>query len=539
MITRHTQTTALDPTKAVSAPIEPNSNLRILRTRLDNNYDHTIFFANTSTQSSYFISKTVFNLEKYYYIRSQRAVRVEIEADRLYNCNYIMYQNTAFGNKWFYAFITDIKYINNDMSEIYFEMDDIQTWAISPTECIYQPSMVERCHEETDELDGNLVPENLDCYNYTTFELDDSTVWKNYVICIWSTVDKNYQDVGGQEMGGLYSGLKALLFLTSTDANAWLQGLAEEGKTSAIVSMCMLPADIDITQQYPVQRHTYGRYTSDIDGYKPKNKKLFTYPYNYLYVTNNEGQNREFHWELFLAKGTAEFNLYFFPSPASEACFVPAYRNMQRNFDERLTVTNFPQVPYSTDAYAEWLAYNQTKQTYNLGKEVLRMSASVFQVASGVASIPATGGAGAVFASGEVIGGAKNLVSSFERLLGLWQENHSASIAPPQAGGNSSSGALSASYKFKGFQVFNTYITAENAERIDNFFTLYGYKQLKLMPIKRDARPHWTYIRTVDANIYGNMPAPALQHIKDIFNKGITWWKNGDELGNYNLDNSV
>lgn len=532
------QSAALEPRAVISAPVEPNSSLRILsNVRLDNNYDHTIYFNNAATQASYFQGKTVFNLEKYYYIRSQRAIRVGIECDRLYNCNYLMYQNTAFGNKWFYAFITDVKYINDEMTEVYFEIDDVQTWGISPTECKYQTSMIERCHEETDELDGNLVPENLDCYQYTTFELDDSTVWKEYDILVASTVNKDFTDATGVAAGGLYSGAALLVFQTADECNAWLTALAEEGKSSAVINICMIPRGYNITTP-PVVSHTYGRYTSDIDGYKPKNKKLFTYPYNYLHVTNNEGQSFDFHWEQFQSNQLATFALYFYCSPTPEAAFVPAYLGASRKYDYRLSIKNFPQCAYSSDAYANWLARNQTTQNYSLGKEVLNMATSIYNIGAGVAAIPATAGAGAVFSSAQIAGGVKGVVSSFEKMLNLWQVNHSASIEPPHAAGNATNN-LNAAYDFKGFQAFNTYITAENAERIDNFFTMYGYKQLKLMPIKRDARPHWTYIKTVDASIWGNMPAPALQHIREIFNRGITWWKNGDEIGNYSLDNSV
>lgn len=115
---------------------------------------------------------------------------------------------------------------------------------------------------------------------------------------------------------------------------------------------------------------------------------------------------------------------------------------------------------------------------------------------------------------------------------------HKESFTPPQAGGNGTN-SLNAAYNFKGFQFFNTYITAENAQIIDQYFDMFGYAQHKIMPIKRDARPAWTFIKTVSANIWGNMPAPALAKIKQIFNRGVTWWKDGDQLGNYNQNNKV
>ena len=36
-----------------------------------------------------------------------------------------------------------------------------------------------------------------------------------------------------------------------------------------------------------------------IDGYKPKNNKLFCYPYNFVYCTNNEGVHAVYRYERF------------------------------------------------------------------------------------------------------------------------------------------------------------------------------------------------------------------------------------------------
>lgn len=49
---------------------------------------------------------------------------VGINAENLYDCNYIMFQNASFGTKWFYAFITSVAYENNETSRITMEIDD-------------------------------------------------------------------------------------------------------------------------------------------------------------------------------------------------------------------------------------------------------------------------------------------------------------------------------------------------------------------------------------------------------------------------------
>ena len=38
----------------------------------------------------------------------------------------MMFQNSAYGDKWFYAFITSVEYVNDVTSNISFEIDVMQ-----------------------------------------------------------------------------------------------------------------------------------------------------------------------------------------------------------------------------------------------------------------------------------------------------------------------------------------------------------------------------------------------------------------------------
>ena len=110
--------------------IAPNGTIRILRdVPLNNDYVHTMLFGSATAQRDYFIGKTERAFVNESYTRLERGkMRVNVCADDIYACNYLMYQNAGFGNKWFYAFINKIEYINNVTSEIDFEIDVLQTW---------------------------------------------------------------------------------------------------------------------------------------------------------------------------------------------------------------------------------------------------------------------------------------------------------------------------------------------------------------------------------------------------------------------------
>ena len=155
--------------------IEPNTTIKILRNcPLDTTYDHTIYFSGETEQINYFTSLVKYALNTQTYQRVNRnRMRVQYKADYLYDCNYLMFQNTNYGDKWFYAFIKSVEYVNNITSEIEYEIDVMQTWFFDYT---LGQSFVEREHSSTDEIGDNTVPENLEIGDYVTDDFDGSGV---------------------------------------------------------------------------------------------------------------------------------------------------------------------------------------------------------------------------------------------------------------------------------------------------------------------------------------------------------------------------
>lgn len=52
-----------------------------------------------------------------------------------------MYQNTSFSNKWFYAFVVNMRFSSGSMTEITIVTDVWQTWQF---ELHFMPSFIER-----------------------------------------------------------------------------------------------------------------------------------------------------------------------------------------------------------------------------------------------------------------------------------------------------------------------------------------------------------------------------------------------------------
>lgn len=169
--------------------IEPNSTIYLLRNvPLDNTYTDTMWFENASSQWTHFKTRVdtdgglVFERNTYQRV-NRNSCRLQVNADAIYNYNYMMFRNTNYGNKWFYAFITSIDWINNETAQINYEIDVMQTWAF---DYILGQCLVEREHSATDEAGDNLQPEPFDFGEYVNDEIqtDPNFGYYGVMICI-------------------------------------------------------------------------------------------------------------------------------------------------------------------------------------------------------------------------------------------------------------------------------------------------------------------------------------------------------------------
>ena len=77
------------------------------------------------------------------------------------------------------------------------------------------------------------------------------------------------------------------------------------------------------------------------------------------------------------------------------------------------------------------------------------------------------------------------------------------------------------------------------ARCIDDFFTRYGYAIHQNAVPNLCARTRFTYVKTVDCTISGNLPNNYSQQIVDIMNNGITFWNDKTSVGNYEIANNI
>ena len=540
---------------------------------LDRDYRHTMYFASVSAQNTFFVNYTkvggTFNNLSYQRISSNK-IRVQASADNLKDCNYLAIKNTGYSTKVYYAFIIDVEYINENTCEITYEEDVIQTYLFDGSVTL-EECFVEREHSATDQPGDNLQPENIDPGEYVmagdgTGEIStnndyDIVVGIPYNWTVFENQFSPYSDAGFYT--GIFSGYKFYVFNSgnATDIAGLKTFIENVGDNPQLVtgsgtsqqqdpvnimgSMVMFTAPTvfrpagDSTSGVYIPTPTNTRVPSGdvtkiktpitkIGNYTPKNKKLLTYPFNMMYVTNPQGQSAVFNYEFFTG-GTPTFRIMCAYAPGVQVVLYPTnYKGLAFNYPEKFSLGTFPLVPFNVDSYNSWLAQHENS---DLWKSIVNGVKTVGGVALGAAAF-STGNAAAAGAAGSMIGQGLN------GMIAQATEQSERRVDAAHSSGSSANDTMLANGLFD-FRFYNKHITEEYAQKIDLYFSMYGYACNKVKVPNISARPIYNYVKTNKCCLKGNANAAVLQKIENIFNNGITFWKNAAYFGNYTTsDNS-
>jgi hypothetical protein len=529
--------------------------VRLLAVPLENDNTNTLYFSSLSEQTSYFVSRTRFWGEQFSYQRKDQVIRYPRDYDELVagGVNYVMYRNESYGNKWYFAFVTKLEYINDGRTDIHIETDVIQTWMFNSDGSRgykVKPSFVEREHVKDDTVGANTVPEGLDTGEYVCNWRVTNGNFENLSIVMGCTLDinnyenqawdwntsKEFKPLYGGKYDGLYSGLSYFV-LTPEQLKTILKHIAYEGQEEAVHSIFMAPTDflptledgkyaktIPHTFTYASKEWDIGEKPKTINGYTPKNNKLLTSPYCYMMVDNGGGTAVEYLYEKF-KNDNIKFKVCSVLTPGMSIRAIPEYYNgLELNDSEGINLSKFSTCSWTTDSYTSWL----TQSAVNVG---LSTVGAVASCVGSVALAPATGGTSlAVGAS--IVGGVtavgSSLASANERLS-----------TPPQLHGNTNNGDISTAKRDVTFRCYKMSIKEEFARIIDGYFNMYGYKVNRVKIPNTNHRENYWYTKTINCNIDGNIPMEDIQKIKNFYNNGITFWKNPDVIGDYSVSNKI
>jgi len=456
--------------------------------------------------------------------------------------NYIAFQNTDYSNKWFFAFITNVKFISPGTTQIEFEIDAWSTWF---EDWQKKPCYILREHVNNDTIGANTVPENLDIGDVIEESSDNLISYgldgRDYYFCINTTYDpvseNDYVNKITIINGNLYGNYIFCFDVVGTLANYvnnFIYKTAKDGKIEAIQELYILPKIIvdnigTTTKQYSGVSGSFTTYllnnsedalqiaqpfnkTLSYRDYTPKNNKCFVYPYNYLLVSNNVGNTNIYKYENFdpYNQNTPMFDLQLSVSIGASGRLVPRkYKNVDYNYDESLPLAKFPTCSWSSDAFTNWL----TQNAVNIGTEIASTGVNAY--------------------SGNYAGVAG-------QVAGLIGQFRSALLQPNITGGNNT-GDVNFAMRQNTFILHHMRVKTEYMKIIDDYFSRFGYAINRVLEPNIIGRQNFNYIEIGSTEEIGNgdVPVQFMEKINNACRRGVTIWHNHENIGNFNVNNSI
>lgn len=571
----------------------PNSRVVLLRNvPLDKNQTDTIWFRETDNESPESIRQKMANFflqfravttagtpldwsDMTFQRINEGHVKVPMYFESLDEVNYIMINNNTKENRWYYGFIDRCEYLSDRASDVYYSLDPMMCYQ---DEMRFSECFVNRIHTESDRVGEHTLPENLEMGPYIfsdsgdfsgtpapdysgNFEQEGSgdKAVKGWQM-VFVTPETDYAD-GVQAYGYRPMPLHFNVAKNFLDLEGWLK--ARKGNTSDIVSAYMVPdnfVDLDKSthtiKNYskPITHKRDHKRPNKLGSYTPKNKKLLTYPYMYLTVSNCAGTFTEYRYEDY--DGVFKYSVSGSPIPGQSLVFRPGVPGLSDTYDvsRGMSSAPWPTIPIANDSFAAWLAQHKgALEVANMGVS-FGLSKGLRSIASGMAY---SGTQGALSLQGAQTGSAKagaglntafNIINTSNSYLNLALDSYQsmASIMATKQDASAIPDTVKAigindiNYETGdfGFKYFETHIKPEYARCIDDFFTMNGYEVNRKMRPRPWVRPRYCFLKTVGETLaptYGGngMPDRIRQMATALFNKGIRLWRY-NKIGNVN-----
>ena len=553
----------------------------LMNVPFENDYKNTIAFSSIELQESYFATKRISDLifTDFSYQRKDNTIRIPLHIDTIQSrVNYVMYENSYYTNKKFYAFITNMRYINDCVTELTIETDVLQTWMFDYN---IQESFIEREHTSNDSIGANTIPENLETGEYVVKRYQDSTIFDN-VRPVISVTDESV--LLGTAPSQLYldpipRGYTYVMLGNNQDVDTYIKYIDSLGKGSTIVSIFLAPEDLfdgtyTSSEQVTIGGSTYTishynrvsrpksqatieRYTgitSTLSGnYQPDNNKLLCFPYRYLQVSNNSGATINLKFEDFNVPSdtSQQFNIYGTLTPSCSYKLTPAnYKNVGgSDVDYGLTLGKLPIGAWSNDIYTNWLTQNALNLSNARGEEQWKMqmndTGTAMNVIGSLFGAFGTGNAVSAITSGvgnltnAYYQNLQNYGSSLYAIKNIDASKYEHSLTPPQASGNLNCGDVNFQYGFSDPRYKEITIKPEYARIIDDYFNMFGYATNLVKRPNEFHRQKWWYTKTINANITGAIPQDDIAKIRSAYDNGITFWTHEDYMFDYSEPNPI
>ena len=543
----------------MATPISPNTSVYLLKCPLELDNQHQLNFASRQAQQNYFMSLPKIKFDKFSYQRQDGVLRVEEHIDNLLEYNYVMYQNENYTDRWFYAYITGMEYVNDNCTFVSIKTDVMQTWFPDLT---FKRCFVEREHVNNDTFGLHTLEENIpsgEWFNNGTDRIQFANAKQYFVMVLFSDAPAQFKAnfTRPRIFNGIPNGCYAFLINLYYDneyhyssLNNFLAYFASDSKSDAIQAMYIVPHSL--FEGYIQQDYEYGSYSfsgmipqpsigtkvvstnnisrnTTLNGYTPKNNKCFTKQFNYLMVINNAGGSLNYNWEDF--NGTPQFKLLATHAQGCPSKLVPT--NYKGNDEPSgnayaLSSAPFPICSWSSDYYLNWQAQNGWK--------------GFMKRAGGVAGFEYESGKdNPIEKVGEFLGNVGMYVGAEMNAIGstISGSTHKAEMTPDSVQGDPANGDMTFSLNKCEFTCYRMSVRAEVAKIVDDYFSAYGYKVATWKIPNFTGRRNWNFVKLNQVNVVADIPQTDLDEIKKILLAGITFWHNPATFLDYSQTNSI
>lgn len=503
----------------------------------------TFYFESVNAQKTYFATRAKFTISGNSYQNIYKGVfRAKVTETMwsqygLNKMNYMSFVNENFENKTYYAFITSINVIANGTLEVNYRIDNIQTWW---EEFKRQQCYVERCHANLDTAGYNIQPEPCDPGTLKVVQTV-SKEWEQksatdgkFVMLIATGYDPESTDNQWVTSisAGMPTAVKYIPFsinildkkitradgVSTSTLSDWITKITGEAKWDAVISATVIPWELYETGVRAPSIEWKPEVTmqsGELDGYTPRNKKLYTAPYNVLELKNGLGTSITLRSEFFTdnTENDQSFYIYYVTNPTMTAYCVPAFYNGELfSYDNMLTMSSWPSASIATDAFKAYVAQNT-------GNFVATEAGVIGGAVTNLVTNP--------------LAGIVNLLGNAINTAGTFYDVHN---KPPVISGSQGDGCALIQ-GIQHFYVEHKCVRNEYARKIDSFFQMFGYAQNQVMTPPIHNRKKWTYVKTAGCIITGNIPAEANADIASIFDSGVRFWADTVKFGQFDQDN--
>lgn len=528
----------------------PSTNIYIGVVPFDPSYRHVHYIPDRAQQQQHFASlcPASFRRDDYTYQRVGNSVVVDFNAEQLYGYNYMMFQNENYGDRWFYSFITDIEYVNPNSTRLHLQDDIMQTWF---PDCTIPACFVEREHVNDDTIGAHIKDEGINAgelvCTYSAIDNDEMDCYMVVASAVEPLKDGTYVNNGGDNYMGVTSGTSLSVFLTIDSFKSFMQALSDNGQQDAVSQVYMCPRAaipnivaksngwgywVDSNSATPSVKKNYNLGFTTLDGYAPKNNKMYCYPFEYAEVTNFTGQAQQLRLEFFGTKGTVSLERTGGCDANSRLAYIPTnYNGVNRFVEGAVYLDKYPTCNWVYQAFANMLGASEVDTPFGSFNSMSQLP----YVNSFIDSSQSIIGSAL---SGNIEGMLQSATNGFQDLTNTFANFSKAAHTPNTSRGGTNSTTALVNYGSYTMGIRKYTCRAEIARQIDDFLSVYGYNVSVVKQPNITGRQSWNYVKTVASNAKGKVPANVLAQINSLLDRGITFWHTND-VGNYDLPNAI